>query len=111
MVHEAGKRAFVCHAAPKTAGGGGTTLPFGKQMLQAQRDLAERLHVPAREIRVSGSEPATWPDASLGCPEPGVQYAQVVTEGRILKLRHGKREYTYHADAERAIPCPAITTD
>jgi hypothetical protein len=79
-------------------------------MLMAQKDLAERLGVPVREIRPAGAEKKTWNDASLGCPEAGVQYAQVETHGWVLKLRHGTRDYTYHADAQRAIPCPAIET-
>jgi hypothetical protein len=110
VVHEARNRAFVCHASPKMAGGG-HQLPFGRQMLEAQQDLARRLGVPVTEIRLSDSAPMSWGDASLGCPEPGMQYAQVVTEGRVLTLRHGKREYTYHADATRAIPCPSISTE
>ena len=54
---------------------------------------------------------ASWEDASLGCPEPGVAYAQVVTAGWVIRLRHGGREYQYHADAERAVPCPTISAD
>lgn len=110
-VHEAKGRAFICRQTQKPAGPAGGTIPFAKQMLAAQKDLAGRLGVSAREVRMAGSEPVTWDDASLGCPEPGEQYAAVQTEGWVLKLRHGNREYTYHADAERAIPCPAITTE
>jgi hypothetical protein len=110
VVHEAKNRAFVCHPAPKVASKG-STLPFGRQMLEAQQDLARHLNVPATEIKLVGSGEASWGDASLGCPEPGMQYAQVVTKGRILKFRHREREYTYHADATRAIPCPGIATD
>jgi hypothetical protein len=111
VVHEARNQAFVCHPASTTARSGGRELPFGRQMLEAQQDLARRLGVPATDIRLGGSKPMSWSDASLGCPEPGVQYAQVVTEGLILTLRHGQREFTYHVDATRAIPCPAITVD
>ena len=50
-------------------------------------------------------------DASLGCPNPGMQYAQQEIAGWVMVLRHGNRDYTYHADATRAIPCPEITAE
>ena len=31
------------------------------------------------------------------------------TEGWLLVLNHGAREYTYHADSQRVVPCPAIS--
>ena len=117
-VHEANNRAFVCRhpqpglsAAPDRAVLGASQLPFGKQMQLARQDLARRLGVPETEIRMGLATPASWGDASLGCPEPGAMYAQVVTTGWEIKLRHGEREYQYHADAERAIPCPPIASD
>jgi len=80
-------------------------------MLTAQNDLARRLGVPVKEIHPVGGEKRTWEDASLDCPEEGVQYAQVETPGWVLKLRHGERDYTYHADAHHTFPCPAITAE
>ena len=36
-------------------------------------------------------EPAEWPDASMGWPEPGKSYAQMITDGfRITALSAGK---------------------
>jgi hypothetical protein len=111
-VHEAQGRAFVCNQAALPKGTvDDKQLPFGHQMLAAQQDLAKRLNVPVREIRVAGAKRMTWNDASLGCPEAGFHYAQVVTEGWVLTLRHGERDYTYHADTHHAIPCPAIPTE
>jgi len=110
VVHEAKGRAFVCSQAKAM---GGITqereLVFGKQMLAAQRDLATRLGVSAKDIRPVSSEAMTWDDASLGCPEPGVQYAQAETSGWVLTLRHANRNYTYHTDLTRTIACPSIT--
>lgn len=111
-VHEAQGRAFVCNLSTLPMGTvDDKQLPFGHQMLAAQQDLAKRLNVPVREIRVAGAKRMTWNDASLGCPEAGFQYAQVETEGWVLTLRHGERDYTYHADTHHAIPCPAIATE
>ena len=115
-VHEANNRAFVCRQPqPGTAPGRSITdaaqLPFREQQRLARQDLARRLGVPEAEVRLGLVTAASWEDASLGCPEPGVAYAQVVTAGWVIRLRHGGREYQYHADAERAVPCPTISAD
>jgi hypothetical protein len=112
-VHEANGRAIVClqaSAASSPAPAGGQ-LQFARQYQLARQDLASRLAVPESAIRMSGATPGVWDDASLGCAEPGVQYAQVETSGWILVLKHGGREFKYHADAQRAIPCPPISAE
>jgi hypothetical protein len=112
VVHEANNRAFVCHS---TKALGGITpqleLVFGQQMLAAQKDLANRLGVPTSEIRPVSGEERTWPDASLGCPEPSANYPAVKVTGWVLILRHGTRNFTYHTDLQRTIPCPGIATE
>lgn len=112
VVHEAGNKAFVCR---KTKVIGGITpqreLVFGEQFVVARKDLASRIGVPESEIRMASAEEYTWDDGSLGCPEPGVAYAPGPVTGWILKLKHGMRDYTYHTDLGRTIPCPGITSD
>jgi hypothetical protein len=64
----------------------------------AKQDLAKRLKVPERSIELVGPvEEVTWPDASLGCPEPGMLYAQVLTPGYRFKLQSGGKIFDYHA--------------
>jgi hypothetical protein len=47
-----------------------------------------------------------WPDASLGCPLPGMTYAQVLTPGHRVILATGGRTYEYHTDNhDRIILC------
>ena len=41
-----------------------------------------------------------WPDGSLGCPQPGMAYLQVITPGYKLVLAAGGQEYSYHAATE-----------
>ncbi len=112
-VHEAGGKAFVCHQ--RKSGGVPLTpqleIVWGEQMLEARADLAARLGVAEEAIRPMGGRPATWEDSSLGCPAPGGTYAPGPVEGYVLVLRHGTRQFTYHTDMERTIPCPAITAD
>ncbi len=62
-------------------------------------DLATRLRVEPAEIRVLSSRKRTWPDTSLGCPQPDVSYAQVETLGVQVVLLHGERAFDYRAPA------------
>ena len=112
VVHEAKGKAFVCHETKAYAGiDPKLQFVFGPEMAAAQKDLAVRLQVPVTDIKAVSAEQTTWKDPSLGCPEPGMQYAAVQVTGWVLKLRHKDRDYTYHTDMQRTIPCPAITAD
>lgn len=63
----------------------------------ARKDLSGRLGITVGEIElVSEVEAVTWPDASLGCPEPGKMYAQVLTPGYKFMLKSGGHFYEYH---------------
>ena len=62
----------------------------------AVRDLAEELGIPAGDVRVVESGETTWPDASLGMPEPGMMYAQMLTEGFRVVLEAAGKRYEYH---------------
>lgn len=64
----------------------------------AARDLARRLNVSSDAITFESAEPVSWPDASLGCPSPGLFYAQVITPGYLVRLLYQRSEYHYHTD-------------
>jgi hypothetical protein len=50
--------------------------------------LRETGHMPIDFVSI---EPAEWPDASMGWPEPGKSYAQMITDGfRITARSAGK---------------------
>lgn len=74
-------------------------LPAGLQNLidRAKEDLAERLSLPLDQISLVEAEAVVWPDASLGCPQPGMAYAQVLTPGYLIRLEIEGKEYEYHA--------------
>lgn len=81
---------------------GGVTMPATVEALvaRAKADLAARLGLSEAEIRVVEAQAVTWPDSSLGCPEPGRMYLQVLTPGYRIVLEAGGRRYTYHAGRE-----------
>ena len=76
-------------------------LPF---VDQAKADLAGRLGVGAGTIVVLGAELVEWPDTSLGCPQPGMVYMQVPTDGSLIVLSHGGAEYRYHTGGSEYVP-------
>ena len=65
--------------------------------------LSDELGIPTQEIEVLSVEMYEWPDTSLGCPEPGKSYAQVVTTGYRLILRAQDKQYEVHVDQEGQI--------
>jgi hypothetical protein len=65
----------------------------------AAQDLAQRLSIPVEEVTVMEVRDVTWPDASIGCPQPGMMYAQVLTEGTLIVLQRGGQTYEYHSGA------------
>ena len=73
------------------------------QITLALADLSERLGIPLDEIQVVSVESVQWRDASLGCPDPGLVYAQVVTRGFLGLLEAGGEQYVYHTDAGRTV--------
>lgn len=68
-------------------------------------DLAKRLDIGADQIEVVRIESVEWPDTSLGCPEPGQAYAQVMTPGYIVVLAAGDQEYEYHTGGDQIVAC------
>jgi hypothetical protein len=64
---------------------------------KATADLAQRLSVSATEIILIEATSVVWPDASLGCPQEGMAYAQVLTPGYLIRLEFGNQEFEYHA--------------
>jgi hypothetical protein len=71
---------------------------------QAVDDLAQRLGVQPDEITVVSGEVVTWPDAGLGCHEPGRMYAQVLVDGARIVLAHGGRKFSYHTGGRTSTP-------
>lgn len=67
----------------------------------AKKDLSERLKIPVEEIQLVKQEAVEWPDTSLGYPEKGMVYAQVITPGFKIILKAGDKSYEYHSDYKR----------
>jgi hypothetical protein len=103
-VHVGGGRAVICGGTPATREPSYMATVTRLQTL-ARRDLAARLEVDEKRVKVNFVRPAVWPDAGLGCPEPGRSYAQTETRGFLIELQHKGRRYEYHSDMERVVAC------
>lgn len=68
---------------------------------KAVADLAKRLEVDAASIEVVHAERVVWPDASLGCPQPGMAYTQVQQDGYVIRLAQEEQLYSYHGGGRR----------
>jgi hypothetical protein len=62
-----------------------------------------QLGIPEENIRVMAVEAVDWPDASLGCPQPGTMYAQIITPGYRIVLAAEGATYTYHTDGGKLV--------
>ena len=83
----------------------------------AVADISQQLSVPEESVLVQSVEAVQWPDASLGCPQPGMLYAQVVTPGYLIGLAVEDQTYEYHAGRDGLVvlcadlPYPAAPGD
>jgi hypothetical protein len=64
----------------------------------ALQAAATHLGVSPDQLQVTLVEPHQWPDASLGCPQPGQMYSQVVTPGYLVMITSGGHQLEYHTD-------------
>lgn len=100
-------------------GGGGSSvnsgseppLPAGSQeaVAAAKKDLSQRIGKPVEQMFVVSVNEVDWSDSSLGCPEPGQFYAQVITPGFRIILSDGSSPYEYHSNrGNHTIRCVSI---
>ncbi len=68
---------------------------------QAVSDLSQRLSVSEDQLSLVEYKNVVWPDAGLGCPQPGMAYKQVQRDGYRILLQYGKRTFAYHGGGNR----------
>ena len=62
--------------------------------------LADELEADAGSFSLGSSESVQWSDASLGCPQEGMMYAQVITPGYKLVFDHAGASYAVHTNSD-----------
>jgi hypothetical protein len=73
--------------------------------------LAEQKGLPVAGISLKKAEAVNWPDTSLGRPEPGKMYAQVITPGYLIVLSYGQTDFEFHTDKGGNFVLVKVSTD
>ena len=67
------------------------------EVAAAIADTASRANVDPDEVLIAAWSPVTWNDGSLGCPQKGMAYTQVLVDGELLMLRVDQALFQYHS--------------
>jgi hypothetical protein len=76
---------------------------------RARAKLAEHLKIAPDQITITGSEPQTWSNSSMGCAKPGAVALTVITEGYAVALSAQGHEHNVHVSGSNAIICNKAT--
>jgi hypothetical protein len=114
-VHVAGSEARICRRGFQSTAGvseEGSSMnekpqpepddPGSKALVaKARADLQRRLSIKADEIQLLEFKAMVWPDSSLGCPRPGMNYTQVQRDGFLIRFTAQGRNFNYHGGSGR----------
>ena len=73
---------------------------LGEIETAARKFLADELEVDEGGLKLDSSEMVEWSDASLGCPQEGMAYAQVITPGHKLVFHLAGTSYAVHTNSD-----------
>ena len=69
-------------------------------------DFAAKRRVAPETVQVVSISEFDWSDTSLGCPQPGMFYAQIIVQGYKIILSAGGQQVEYHTDQNgRVVTC------
>jgi hypothetical protein len=70
-----------------------------KKAFQAvSTDLEKRSNLPASNFQITSYAMQTFPNSALGCPDPGLNYLQVLTPGYRIQVEAGGKTYDYRTN-------------
>jgi hypothetical protein len=90
-------------AFPAPGQGGGTSIAPPPELVgAAQRQLALHLKVSPADLPLQSANAKEWPDGSLGCPQNGQAYPQIVTPGFLLIFTDAAQSAQYPVHTGRS---------
>ena len=98
---------------PEAVAGTGSAVPqrpfsLDDAVQAARTDAAKHTGLAAEALVLISAERVNWSDGSIGCPEPGKSYMQVLVPGYRVRLRGPAGEFNYHATTRGpGALCPA----
>ncbi|HEY3383669.1 MAG TPA: hypothetical protein VGK32_18040 [Vicinamibacterales bacterium] len=72
---------------------------------RARTFLSKKLEVPVERLTLDSATAATWPDASLGCPEKDRMFAQVLTNGFKVLFKADGKTHEVRVAGKRVVSC------
>ncbi len=81
-------------------------IPVGEYLavfILSRDDLAQRFGLNPELVKIQMIERAEWSDTSLGNPQPGEKYSQIVVPGFNMMLEIEGSVYVYHTSLERVV--------
>ncbi len=69
-------------------------------------EVARLAGVPIDQVVVVSGEAITFPDGSLGCPQPGMAYTQVLVDGYKVVAEAGGKTYDFRGTGSTFRLCP-----
>jgi hypothetical protein len=84
-----------------------TPSPEAQEMIALAVDLlVHKFNASVDEIDLFSILSIEWSDSSLGCPQPGVGYQDVITPGYQISLEWERAVYIFHTDTvDRVLLC------
>jgi hypothetical protein len=70
--------------------------------------VSERVPVSREALTNLRIRSIQWPDSSLGCAEPGVEYLQKVVQGYLVNFKFDEEFYTVNVGDGRALICDRV---
>ncbi len=120
QVNVAGTRAVMCEPTTRLSGtvrGPTPARGLDRVTTLARQDLANRLRLDVRHIRVANIEPRHWTDDDMNCASGGSPPASGAPtaaagegSGYRLALSASGRTYFYHTDLRSVRACPPNAT-
>lgn len=74
-------------------------------VILAKQAASKHLNLPVEQLTVQQAQAIDWPDSSLGCPQPGMMYLQVITPGFKVLLKAAEKTYPVHVGGAHAVVC------
>ena len=71
----------------------------------AMLTLSQSLQLSETDMVVEKMTPVQWSDTSLGCPQPGMMYAQMISEGFKIIIKVDDKVFPVHTGNGRAVVC------
>ena len=71
------------------------------------KEAAKLANVPLQQLVIVRAEAVIWNDGSLGCPEPGMEYAQALVNGYWVVINASGQTYDFRAGRDGSFRlCP-----